>query len=265
MTSELKHKVDSLRRRFRKYGSAVVALSGGVDSAVLAKIAHQELGDAMVAVTARSPSVPAHDWNDAHRLCAEQGIPHTTVESDEFARAEFVANPADRCYHCKKALYDSLRAIAEERGAVIVEGTNASDLSGHRPGYRASSERENVRTPLIESGLTKTEVRALADELGLGHIADKPASACLSSRIPTGTKLSPDDLARVDRAESAIRALGIVMVRVRHHGDLARIEVDPADIEKIAAVRELIYSTLQKIGYRYITIDLKGYRPNTPY
>ena len=265
MTNDFKLKVDDLRRRFREYGSAVVALSGGVDSAVLAKVAHQELGDAMVAVTAKSPSVPAHDWDDAQRLCSEHDIPHTTVESDEFERAEFVANPADRCYHCKKALYDSLCTVAEERGAVIVEGTNASDLGGHRPGYRASSERENVRTPLIESGFTKAEVRVLANELGLDHVADKPASACLSSRIPTGTKLEPEALARVDRAESAIRALGITMIRVRDHGDLARIEVDPDDIEKVAASRDVIYSSLQKIGYRHITVDLKGYRPSTPY
>jgi len=265
MTKDFKLKVDDLRRRFREYGSAVVALSGGVDSAVLAKVAHEELGDNMVAVTAKSPSVPSHDWNDAHRLCSDHDIPHMTVESDEFERDEFVKNPADRCYHCKKALYDSLYRVAEERGAVIVEGTNASDLSGHRPGYRASSERENVRTPLIESGMTKAEVRMLANELGLGYFADKPASACLSSRIPTGTKLEPEDLERIDRAESTIRELGIAMVRVRHHGDLARIEVAPEDIGKLEAARETIYSALQKIGYRYITLDLKGYRPSTPY
>jgi uncharacterized protein len=265
MTKDFKHKVDDLRRRFREYGSAVVALSGGVDSAVLAKVAHEELGDNMVAVTAKSPSVPSHDWSDAHRICMEHNIPHAVVESDEFSREEFIENPADRCYHCKKALYDSLSKIAEDRGAVIVEGTNASDLSGHRPGYRASSERENVRTPLIESGMTKTEVRMLANELGLGHFADKPASACLSSRIPTGTKLTPKDLERIDRAETAIRSLGIGMVRVRHHGDLARIEVAPEDIGKVEAARDTIYSTLQKIGYRYITLDLKGYRPSIPF
>lgn len=265
MTKDFRHKVDDLRRRFREYGSAVVALSGGVDSAVLAKVAHEELGDAMLAVTAKSPSIPAHDWNDARRICLEHNIPHTTVESDEFERDEFVNNPPDRCYHCKKALYDSLGKVAQKSGGVIVEGTNASDLGGHRPGYRASSEHENVRTPLIDAGITKAEVRMLAKELGLGHIVDKPASACLSSRIPTGTKLEPEELAQIDRAETAIRALGIAMVRVRHHGDLARIEVLPKDFEKVDAAREAIYSALQKIGYKHITLDLKEYRPSTPY
>jgi len=265
MTKDFNLKVRDLRRRFREYGSAVVALSGGVDSAVLAKVAHEELGDAMVAVTAKSPSVPTHDWKDAHSLCSEHKIPHKTVESDEFEREEFVKNPEDRCYHCKKALYDSLCKVADERGAVIVEGTNASDLSGHRPGYRASSERENVRTPLIEAGITKAEVRILANELGLGDVADKPASACLSSRIPTGTKLTPEALEQIDRAESAIRAMGIVMVRVRHHGNLARIEVAQEEMGKAIAAREAIHSSLKKVGYKYITIDLKGYRPSTPY
>lgn len=263
--SNFQEKLAKLRRRFRDLGSAVVAFSGGVDSAVLAKVARQELGDEMLAVTAKSPSTPARDFESAREFCIRHDIPHEVVNTDEFENQEFTANTADRCYHCKKTLYQRLIHVADENSfKVVVEGTNASDLLGHRPGYRASGEQDRVITPLIDCDINKEEVRAIARYLALGTVADKPATACLSSRIPVGTKLDPDVLKLVDRAEEIIREMGIQQVRVRHHGDLARIEVGEHDIGIAIEQRQVIDSQLRRIGYKYVTIDLKGYRPSSP-
>jgi uncharacterized protein len=263
--NDLNQKEKLLRRRFRELESAVVAFSGGVDSAVLTKVAHEELGELMVAVTAMSPSVPRNDSEVASNFCKLHGIPHHIVETEEFSDERYVQNPADRCYFCKSALYDTLIGTAEGRGIkVVVEGTNASDLKGHRPGNRASKERSGVVTPLIECGFTKEDVRGLARKLGLGDVAEKPATACLSSRIPTGVYLDPDVLSKVDRAEEAIRALGVVKVRVRHHGEIARIEVGELDMERALKNRDKICDSLKKLGYRYATLDLMGYRSAVP-
>lgn len=258
-------KLIMLRRRFRDLESAVVAFSGGVDSAVLAKVAHQELGDRMIAVTALSPSVPRIDAESAATFCREHGIPHKNIPTEEFENKRYTANPADRCYFCKEALYDKLIQFAEECCfKAVVEGTNASDLAGHRPGHLASKERRSVSTPLIDCGITKEEVRSISRELKLGKISDKPATACLSSRIPTGTVLEPEILSKVDRAEDMLRSLGLSHVRVRHHGELARIEVGDKEMPLAFERRGEIEECLTKIGYRYITLDLRGYRPATP-
>lgn len=261
----LHDKLDTLRRRFRDLGSAVVAFSGGVDSAVLTKVAHDELGDRMIAVTAHSPSVPRGDFSAAKEFCTSRGIPHQVVATREFDDETFRSNPADRCYHCKSTLYAALIDFASAHDiATVVEGTNVSDLKGHRPGNRASREQECVATPLIECGIAKDEVRAMAAELGLGDMAVKPATACLSSRVPTGMRLETDDLARIDKAEDVLRSLGMRQVRVRHHGDLARIEIEPGDLEAILEHRGRIDGELRSIGYRYVTLDLRGYRPSVP-
>ncbi len=263
--SYFRDKVRTLRRRFREFESAVVALSGGVDSSVLAKIAHQELGTRMIAVTASSPSVPSRDFEAAKEFCDREGIPHLVVTTGEFNVGAFCENTAERCYYCKNSLYERLGEVAHQKSfKVIVEGTTASDLTGHRPGFRASRENEWVVTPLVECDFTKDDVRALARELGLGDVAEKPATACLSSRVPTGVPLDPASLQRIDRAEEALRELGVGQVRVRHHGSVARIEVNPADIPRLIEQRTAVDDALRALGYRYVTVDLKGYRPATP-
>lgn len=253
-------KVASLRRRLRELGSAVVAFSGGVDSAVLTVLAHQELKDKMCAATAVSPSIPSRDRLTAISFCRERKIGHILVDTHEFEDPYYTANPKDRCFYCKRALYKRLADIADEKGfRYILEGTNASDLSGHRPGHRASLEMKNVATPLVDVGMTKDDVRKLARELDLS-LAEKPSSACLSSRIPEGTILTADLLKKIDDAEEVIRALGISQVRVRHHGDIARIEVLPVEFMRCLEEREKISAALQNLGYKFVALDIIGYR-----
>lgn len=253
-------KVRALRRRLQDLESAVVACSGGVDSSVLAALAHEELGGRMIAATAVSQSLPARDRASAVALCQGWGIAHCFVETHEFADERFRANPDDRCYYCKGHLYRALIALADERGfRFVVEGTNASDLSGHRPGYRASCENPRVVTPLIDAGMTKDEVRRLARELSL-PTAERPSSACLSSRVPTGVALTPEILGRIDAAEEAIRALGAAEVRVRHHGELARIEADAEAMSPILARRDEAVAAIKALGWTFVALDLVGYR-----
>jgi len=256
----LEQKIVHLRRRLRELKSAVVAFSGGVDSAILVVLAREELGASMCAATASSPSYPFSDKAQVERLCATFDINHFHFETNEFDDPNYVSNPENRCYFCKKALYISLAEEALKKGfKYIVEGTNYSDLNGHRPGYQASLEQGSVVTPLIECQITKPEVREIAKKLNLS-VADKPASACLSSRIPTGVRLCSDTLRKIDQAEEMFRSIGILQVRVRHYEDTARIEVNKEQMNILIENSSEIVSFLKALGYKFITLDLAGYR-----
>ncbi|MBN1282550.1 MAG: ATP-dependent sacrificial sulfur transferase LarE [Proteobacteria bacterium] len=260
MSVDLATKQDLLRRRLRSLESAVVAFSGGVDSSLLAVLARQELGGRMVAVTALSPSLRSSDRALCPELAAIFSIPHEFVETDELSDPDYAANPDDRCYFCKRRLLARLVEFADRRGfRYVVEGTNASDLDGHRPGMRASEENPRAITPLVEAGISKGEVRLMARGLEI-PTADRPSAACLASRIPTGVPITQEILERIDRAEEAVRAAGASQVRVRHHGDLARIEVEPAEMGLLAARRAEVVRKIRGLGWRFVVMDLTGYR-----
>ena len=263
MTSEsdIGSKLKHLRERLRKTGSAAVAFSAGVDSTFLLRVAHEELGERAVAVTVRSPLIPRRELEDAADFCRAGGIRHNFIDFDELSMPEFASNPPDRCYHCKKAIFGKIIEFshANELKAVL-EGSNMDDDGDYRPGRRAIREL-GIRSPLHDAGLTKAEIRALSKRMGL-PTADKPSFACLASRFPYGERITAAGLERVERAEQWLMdaGLGLVQLRVRSHGDIARIEVPPDDIPRLAAHAAEISASFKRFGFAYATLDLQGYR-----
>lgn len=242
------------------YRSAVVGFSAGVDSTVALWALLRALGSSRVlAVTACSPTFPERELREAREIARQLSAPHLVIPSDEMANESFRNNPANRCYFCKTELYAKLRGVADARGlAEVVDGTNLDDEGDYRPGLRAAGEHA-VRSPLREARLTKAEVRAVARSVGLRN-ADKPAFACLSSRIPYGEVITVEKLSRVGAAEDALRELGFGQLRVRHHGDVARIEVPPDDFPRVLQLAPRIVGALRAAGYLHVALDLEGYR-----
>jgi uncharacterized protein len=250
----------ALERTLSSLGSVVVAYSGGVDSAYLACVAGRTLGDRAWAVTADSASYPERHRAMAIRIAEQFGLRHEIIRTHETDRPEYRANPVNRCYFCKHELYTELSRIAAERQATVVDGNNADDRGDYRPGRQAAREF-GVRSPLDEVDLSKSEIRELSKRAGLPSW-DEPASACLSSRIPYHTEVTPEKLRMIERAESALRDLGFKVFRVRHHDELARIEIGREEMSRAfeAEISTAMVRELKAIGYRHVTLDLQGYR-----
>jgi len=262
LSSETAAKAAAARDALGERDGVLVAFSGGVDSAVVAALAHEALGDDAVACTARSETLPAEELADAARVAEEIGITHETVTFSELDDPNFVANDGDRCYHCRTMRLGRMYETATELGIdTVCDGTNADDPGeGHRPGLRAVEELE-VFSPLLDADIVKEEVRAIADAYGLS-VADKPSMACLSSRIPTGLEVTEARLTRVEKAERVLREWGFEQFRVRDHDGLARVEIAPDELERALdpAFAEAVHEHLADVGFEYVTLDMAGYR-----
>ncbi|MDA1052301.1 MAG: ATP-dependent sacrificial sulfur transferase LarE [Planctomycetota bacterium] len=258
----LAEKREQLLTLIRSFESCAVAFSAGVDSTVVAKAAHLALGEKAVAVTGTSASLAAGELDEARSLAERIAIRHVVISTDEFANSSYTQNAPDRCYHCKTELYTQLDGLTDRLGVeVVLNGANIDDASDYRPGMKAAAEH-HVRSPLAECGFTKADVRALAEAWGL-PVGDKPATPCLSSRVAYGEEVTPERLRMIDGAEQLLREQGLRNVRVRYHrGDLARIEVPADEIAKLvsAATRSVLAGQLRQLGFKFVTIDLEGFR-----
>lgn len=261
-TGLLQHKLDRLRALLSEMGSVLVAYSGGIDSTFVLKVAHEQLRERAVGVTAVSPTFPSIELETAKRVAQEIGARHDLVQTDQLEIPEFTRNDAVRCFHCKTDLYRLLETLRQTgAGAHVVDGTNLDDLGEDRPGIKAAREW-GVRSPLVEAELSKADIRVLAKDLGLSNW-DKPAAACLSSRVPRGMTITIEKLSRIEAAEALLHREGFHQFRVRDHGEIARIEVERNDLPAIidAERRARISAGLKELGFRFVTVDLEGYRP----
>ena len=237
----------------------IVAFSGGVDSSLVAHIANQVLGENALAVTSASSSLKRSDLQLTKDLAQKWGLRHEVIITDELQKSEYRANPVNRCFHCKTSLYTSLEQLAQDRGyKIVLNGTNVDDLGDHRPGLIAAKNFD-VRSPLCDAGMTKTEIRVLAAHLGMDN-ADKPQAACLSSRVPYGSHITESILKQIESAETVLESYGIRQYRVRHHDDVARLEIDKSEMHVVMDNADEIQAKIKACGYRYVAMELGGFR-----